>query len=153
MEQLKELSSLNKYFNMLYLTIISLPSSAPSRAGSTHSRTPMYGSQTPLYGSQTPGSRTPMYGSQTPTHDGMLDNFFYVEHLRRKAMIYHNCKSLWRTDETTCIKPACSSQLAASLLTTCNRRVIIKPEQAMGTYPDIWLGDSRLAATCAFLAV
>ncbi len=33
-------------------------------------------------------------------------------------------------DETTCIKPACSSQLAASLLTTCNR-----------------------LATCAFLAV
>ncbi|XP_028399581.1 transcription elongation factor SPT5-like [Dendronephthya gigantea] len=43
---------------------------APTRGGSTHSRTPMYGSQTPMYGSQTPGSRTPMYGSQTPTHDG-----------------------------------------------------------------------------------
>ena len=27
---------------------------------------------------------------------------------------------LLQVDETTCIKPACSSQLAASLLTTCN---------------------------------
>ncbi len=33
----------------------------------------------------------------------------------------------------------CSSQLAASLLTTCNRLVIIKPEQAMQTHPDIGL--------------
>ena len=38
-----------------------------------------------------------------------------------------------------CIKPACSSQLAASLLTTCNRLFIIKPEQAMRTHPDIGL--------------
>ncbi len=37
---------------------------------------------------------------------------------------------LLQVDETTCIKPACSSQLAASLLTTCNRLVIIKPEQS-----------------------
>ena len=52
---------------------------------------------------------------------------------------------LLQVDETTCIKRACSSQLAASLLTTCNRLVIIKPEQAMRTHPDI--------ATCAFLVV
>ncbi len=38
---------------------------------------------------------------------------------------------LLQVDETTYIKPACSSQLAASLLTTCNRLVIIKLEQAM----------------------
>ncbi len=51
-------------------------------------------------------------------------------------------------DETTCIKPACSLQLPASLLTTCNRFVIIKPEQAiMRTHPDIGL------AIGAFLAV
>ena len=37
----------------------------------------------------------------------------------------------------TYIQPACSSQLAASLLTTCNKLVIIKPEQAMRTHPDI----------------
>ncbi len=52
---------------------------------------------------------------------------------------------LLQVDETTCIKPACSSQLAASLSKTCNRLVIIKPEQAMRTHPDI--------ATCAFLVV
>ncbi len=40
---------------------------------------------------------------------------------------------------SSCIKPPCSSQLAASLLTTCNRLVIIKPEQAMRTHPDIGL--------------
>ena len=34
---------------------------------------------------------------------------------------------LLQVDETTCIKSTCSSQLAASLLTTCNRLVIIKP--------------------------
>jgi hypothetical protein len=45
---------------------------------------------------------------------------------------------------TTCIKPVvynlqqvCGRQLAASLLTTCNRLDIIKPEQAMRTHPDI----------------
>ncbi len=43
---------------------------------------------------------------------------------------------LLQVDETTCIKPECSSQLAASRLTTCNRLVIIKPEQAMRTHPD-----------------
>ena len=48
---------------------------------------------------------------------------------------------------------ACSSQLAASLLRTCNRLVIIKPEQAMRTHPDIGLMIRRLAATCALLAV
>ena len=47
---------------------------------------------------------------------------------------------LVQVDEITCIKPACSSQLAASLLTTCNNRLaIIKPEQAMRTHPDIGL--------------
>ena len=44
-----------------------------------------------------------------------------------------------QVDETTCVKPVCSSQLAASLLTTCNKLVIIKPEQAMRTLPDIGL--------------
>ena len=60
---------------------------------------------------------------------------------------------LLQVDETTCIKLACSSQLAASLLTTCNRLVIMKLEQAMRTHPDIDLVIGRLAATCAFLAV
>ncbi len=48
---------------------------------------------------------------------------------------------LLQVDETTHIKPACSSQLAASLLTTSNRLVIImiKPEQVMRTHPDIGL--------------
>ena len=46
---------------------------------------------------------------------------------------------LLQVDEITFIKAACSSQLAASLLTTCNRLVIIKPEQAMRTHPDIGL--------------
>ncbi len=41
--------------------------------------------------------------------------------------------------ETTCIKSARSSQLAASLLTTCSRLVTIKLEQAMRTHPDISL--------------
>ena len=51
------------------------------------------------------------------------------------------------------------NQLPASLLTTCSRLVIIKPEQAMRTHPDIGLmtarqqACSRLAATFAFLAV
>jgi hypothetical protein len=47
---------------------------------------------------------------------------------------------------TTCSKPAvhnlqqvCGRQLAASLLTTCNRLDIIKLEQAMQTHPDIGL--------------
>jgi hypothetical protein len=44
-----------------------------------------------------------------------------------------------KVDETTCVKPVCSSQLAASLLPTCNKLVIIKPEQAMRTLPDIGL--------------
>ena len=46
----------------------------------------------------------------------------------------------------TCIRSAvrnlhqvCSSQLASSLLTTCSRLDIIKPEQAMRTHPDIAL--------------
>ena len=51
------------------------------------------------------------------------------------------------------------NQLASSLLTTCNRFVIIKLEQAIRTHPDIGLmtarqqSCSRLAATCVFLAV
>ena len=44
---------------------------------------------------------------------------------------------LLHVDETTCIKPVCSSQLPASLQTTYNRLVIIKPEQEMRTHPDI----------------
>ncbi len=46
---------------------------------------------------------------------------------------------LLQVDEITFIKPACCSQLAASLITTCNRLVIVKPEQAMRTHPDIGL--------------
>ena len=47
-------------------------------------------------------------------------------------------------------------QLAASLLTTCNRLIIIKPGQAMRMHPDVGLmteACDRLAATYAFLAV
>ena len=65
------------------------------------------------------------------------------------------------------LKPLASSlwiknldnQLASSLLTTCSRLVVIKPEQAMRTHPDIVFmtarqqACSRLAATCAFLAL
>ena len=51
---------------------------------------------------------------------------------------------LLQVNETICIKPACSSQLAASLLKTCNRLVIIKPEQAMRTHPDIGLVTADL---------
>ncbi len=41
---------------------------------------------------------------------------------------------------TSCTKPACLlHQVAVSLLTTCNRLVIIRPEQAMRTHPDIGL--------------
>ncbi len=46
---------------------------------------------------------------------------------------------LLQVNETTCVKRACRLQLAASLLTTCNRLVIIKPEQATRTHPDIGL--------------
>ena len=35
------------------------------------------------------------------------------------------------------------NQLAASLLTTCSRLVIVKPEQAMRTYPDIGFMTAR----------
>ena len=52
--------------------------------------------------------------------------------------------------ETTCIKPACSSQLAASLLTTCSRLVIIKPEQAMQTHPDVGLVIADLLQLARF---
>ena len=45
---------------------------------------------------------------------------------------------------------ACSSQLAASLLTTCNRLVIIKPEQAMRTHPDIGLVIADLLQLARF---
>ena len=64
------------------------------------------------------------------------------------------CRPL-QVDETTCIKPVCSSQLAASLLTICNRFVIIKPEQAMRTHPDIGLviADLMEDATLSVLAV
>ncbi len=73
------------------------------------------------------------------------------EHQTCCNLIFTN---LLQVDETTCIKPACSLQLAASLLTTCDRLVIIKPEQAMPTHPDIGLViAARLASTCAFLAV
>ena len=58
------------------------------------------------------------------------------EHQTCCNLIFAN---LLQVGETTCIKPACSSQLATSLLTTCNRLVIIKPEQAMRPHPDIGL--------------
>ena len=51
---------------------------------------------------------------------------------------------LLQVDETICIKPACSSQLAASLLTTCNKLVIIKPEQAMSWVGSDLRGEMRL---------
>ena len=57
---------------------------------------------------------------------------------------------LLQVDETTCIKSACSSQLAASLLTTCNRFVIVKPEQAMRTHPDIGLVIGNLLQLVRF---
>ncbi len=57
---------------------------------------------------------------------------------------------LLQVDETTCIKHACSSQLAASLLTTCNRLVIIKSEQAMRTHPDISLVIAELLQIACF---
>ena len=71
--------------------------------------------------------------------------------------------ALLQVVETTCIKlvdKSLDNELAASLLTTCSRLVIIHPEQAMRTHPDIGLmmtvskqACSRLAATCAFLAI
>ena len=57
---------------------------------------------------------------------------------------------LLRVDETTYIKPTCSSQLAASLSTTCNRLVIIKPEQAMRTHPHIGLVIADLLQLARF---
>ena len=51
------------------------------------------------------------------------------------------------------------NELATSLLTSCRRLVIIKPEQAMRTHPDIGLMTARqqpcnrFAATSAFLVV
>ena len=69
---------------------------------------------------------------------------------------------LLQVAETSCIKrvdKSLDNQLAPSLLTTCSKLRTIKPEQAMRTHPDIGLmtarqqSYSRLAATCAFLAV
>ena len=57
---------------------------------------------------------------------------------------------LLQVDETTCVKPACSLQLAASLLTTCNRLFIIKPEQAMRTHSDIGLVIADLLQLARF---
>ena len=51
----------------------------------------------------------------------------------------HDTQLEMPVDETTCIMPAYSLQLATSLLTTCNRLGIIKPEQAMRMHPDIGL--------------
>ncbi len=61
------------------------------------------------------------------------------EHTEHQTCCNLMLADLLQVDETTCIKPACSSQLAASLLITCNRVVIIKPKQAMRTHPDIGL--------------
>ncbi len=52
--------------------------------------------------------------------------------------------------DKTWSQPACSSQLAASLLTTCNRLVIIKPEQAMRPHPDIGLVITDLLQLARF---
>ena len=57
---------------------------------------------------------------------------------------------LLQVDETTCIKPAYSLQLAVSMLTTCNRFVIIKPEQAMRTHPNIGLMIADLLQLVCF---
>ena len=68
--------------------------------------------------------------------------FMHAPHGNQQLSLMGIFADLLQVDETTCIKPACSSQLAASLLITCNRLVIIKPERAMRTHPDIDLtGD------------
>ena len=54
-------------------------------------------------------------------------------------------KSAVRNLEQVCSSQVCRTQLAASLLTTCSRLVVIKPEQAMRTHPDIGL----MIATCS----
>ena len=65
------------------------------------------------------------------------------------------CKLLKQLSSNLWIK-SLDNQLASSLLITCSRLVIIKPEQAMRTHPDIDLmtvrqqACSRLAPTCAF---
>jgi hypothetical protein len=46
---------------------------------------------------------------------------------------------LLQVDKTAFIKLASIWQLAANLVTTCSRLVILKPEQAMRTHPDICL--------------
>ena len=43
------------------------------------------------------------------------------------------------------------NQIASSLLTTCSRLVIIKPEQAMRTHPDIGLMAERQQDLTALL--
>ena len=48
------------------------------------------------------------------------------------------------------LKPACSLQIAASLLTTSNWLVIIKPEQERRTHPDI---GSVIKQTCCNLRI
>ena len=59
---------------------------------------------------------------------------------------------------TSCRK-LLDNELASSLLTTCSRLVIIKPEKAMRTHPDIGLMTaghqtcSKIAANRAFLAL
>ena len=45
---------------------------------------------------------------------------------------------------------ASCKRVAASLLTTCNRLVIIKPEQAMRTHPDIGLVIADLLQLARF---
>ncbi len=69
---------------------------------------------------------------------------------KRRCGFYRPDASCQQVDETTCIKPACSLQLAASLLTTCNRLVIIKLEQAMRTHPDIGLVIADLLQLARF---
>ncbi len=70
-------------------------------------------------------------------YQGLLTSSSYIKSVNSRLDCNLIFADLLQVDETTCIKPACSSQLAASLLTTCNRLVIIKAEQAMQTHPDI----------------
>ena len=52
------------------------------------------------------------------------------------------CKSLKQFASSLWIK-SLDNQLASSLLTTCSRLVIIKPEQDIRKYPDIGLTTTR----------
>ena len=80
----------------------------------------------------------------------------YIDLIKLHQVVEHQtfCNltfaDLLQVDETACIKPVCSSQLATSLLTTWNRLVIIKPEQAMRTHPDIGVAIADLLQLARF---